>query len=294
MSRFARLVVVLLSLALPALAMHSPPVLTTPAGADDSQTLQSLLREFVLSEFVEITPGKGKFPASFRMGSTEGPPSERPVHEVQFAYGFRMAKGEVAQNLYSAVMGNNPSRWKGARNSVEMMPCADALEFCRRLTRLLRESKLIADDDEIRLPTEAEWEYCCRAGTTTAYSFGDSATRSSDTGKKASLLDEFGWHTGNAEGNDPPVGAKKPNAWGLYDMHGYLWEFVADAWHPSFEGAPSDGRAWTQGGTRHVVRGGSWKDRFEHHTSASRRPIDDEAVDDAVGFRCVLAKGPPR
>lgn len=251
----------------------------------------ALLKTFN-QEFVEITPGQGKFPASFQMGSDQGPGSEKPAHKVTFARSFHMAKYEVPQNLYEAMMGNNPSKWKGKRNSVEMFTWDDANEFCRKATQEMRKAKLIAADEEIRLPTEAEWEYCCRAGTTTAYHFGDAATKEGDAGNKASLLDEYGWHTGNAAGNDPPVGAKKPNAWGLYDMHGYLWEFVSDAWHDSYDGAPTDGSVWTSTDAKasRVVRSGSWKDRHEHLRSAARRPIPLTAKDDAVGFRCVKAK----
>ena len=171
-------------------------------------------------------PGKGKFPKSFEMGSKSGDASEAPVHTVTFGYSFAMAKYEVPQDLYTAVMGKNPSVWGGPRNSTEMMNFNEAVVFCRRITEMLRAKSLIDNSEVIRLPTEAEWEYCCRAGTSTAYSFGDSATADGDVGKKASKLDPYGWHTGNAAGNDPPVGALKPNAWGLYDFHGYLWEFV--------------------------------------------------------------------
>jgi formylglycine-generating enzyme required for sulfatase activity len=113
-----------------------------------------------------------------------------------------------------------------------------------------------------------------------------------DAGPKASLLDEYGWHTGNAAGNDPPVGAKMPNIWGLFDMHGYLWEFVSDAWHENYEGAPADGRSWSsdERPPQHVIRGGSWKDRYESLRSAVRRPIAADATDDAVGLRCVKVK----
>ena len=86
---------------------------------------------------------------------------------------FEIAKYEVPQALYEAVMGNNPSKWKGPRNSVEMMSWTDANEFCRKITVALRETKLISEHETIRLPTEAEWEYCSRAGTATRYSFGD-------------------------------------------------------------------------------------------------------------------------
>ncbi|MGQ0635160.1 MAG: formylglycine-generating enzyme family protein [Planctomycetaceae bacterium] len=254
---------------------------------------RALLKTFC-EEFVEITPGRGKFPATFAMGAATGPDAERPVHDVRMEHDFFMARYEVPQNLYEAVMGENPSRWKGPRNSVEMFSFARAQEFCRRSTGLLRNAKLIADDEEIRLPSEAEWEYCCRAGTTTAYSFGNDATRPGETGKAASLLDPYAWHTGNAAGNDPPVGAKKPNAWGLYDMHGYLWEFVADAWHDNYRGAPADSHAWASDSprTQRIVRGGSWKDRHELLKSAARRAVEPDVHDDAIGLRCVKARGP--
>ena len=253
--------------------------------------LKDLLETFD-SEFVTITPGEKGFPKSFEMGSADGPDVEKPRHTVMFSHRFAIAKYEVPQNLYEAVMEENPSKWKGKRNSAEMFNYTAAVEFCRKTTMLSRAAKRLGDDEEIRLPTEAEWEYCCRAGTTTSYSFGDSAVKSGDDGVKASLLNEYAWHTGNAAGNDPPVGAKKPNSWGLYDMHGYLWEFVSDAWHDSYEGAPADGKNWASDSkpNRRVIRGGSWKDRHDALRSANRRPIAEDAADDAVGFRCVKAK----
>jgi formylglycine-generating enzyme required for sulfatase activity len=250
-----------------------------------------LLRTFV-DEFVEITPGKGKFPASFLMGSSDGPASEQPPTKITFKHGFSIAKYEVPQNLYEAVTGSNPSRWTGPRNSAEMFDFREAQEFCRKITLLLRKEKLLSDDEEVRLPTEAEWEYCCRAGSTTRYSFGDEAQKSGDAGKIATLLDDFGWHTGNAAGNDPPVGALKPNAWGLYDMHGYLWEFVADDWHDSHQGAPSDGSARRSKDQKSspVVRGGSWMEMFDLLTSSARRTVPADFKRADLGFRCVRAK----
>ena len=271
-------------------------VLPPASSAKDisNEDRMALLKTFA-GEFIDVTPGAGKFPAAFDMGSAEGEATEQPLHKVTIAYKFAMAKYEVPQNLYEAVMGQNPSKWKGPRNSVEMFTWGDAREFCTRLTQLLHEAKLIAPEEEIRLPTEAEWEYCCRAGTKTAYSFGDEATADGDAGNKASLLNAFGWHTGNAAGNDPPVGALKPNPWGFYDMHGYLWEFVADEWHASYRDAPADGNAWTgaRAPEQIVLRGGSWKDRFEGLRSASRRPFSSTASDDAVGFRCVKVRRVP-
>lgn len=265
------------------------PASEKPAAARAAAP-NELLKTFV-DELVPITPGRGEFPKSFEMGSAAGPASERPPHTVTFDYEFAIAKYEVPQNLYEAVMGSNRSAWKGPRNSVEMMTWQEAQVFCRRLTALLREAKLIAGTEEIRLPTAAEWEYCCRAGTTTVYSFGATAA-APDGDRGTSLLDEHAWHTGNAAGNDPPVGALKPNPWGLYDMHGYLWEFVADAWHPDYTDAPRDGRAW--GGedvhVLRVTRGGSWRDPPPLLTSSTRRPIPDHARSDAIGFRCVKSR----
>lgn len=272
--------------AAPLAAQKKKPAPVTPA-----QRLK-LLKTFA-GEFVDITPGKGRFPKTFAMGSRTGAPSERPVRTVTMDGDFAIAKYEVPQNLYEAVMGENPSRWKGARNSAEMMSWQDAVQFCKRATALMRAAKLIAADEEIRLPSEAEWEYCCRAGTTTAYSFGDKATAAGDEGNKASLLSPYGWHTGNAAGNDPPVGALKPNPWGLYDMHGYLSEFVADAWHANYNKAPKNAKPWDGGKPKfvlRVVRSGSWRDRYEQLRSAARLPWADHAKSDAVGFRCVKAR----
>ena len=258
-------------------------------GFDDAQ--KDLLQTFH-QEFVSITPGEGKFPKSFVMGSLTSPANELPAHEVTFKHSFSIAKYEVPQNLYQAVMGKNPSKWTGPRNSVEMMTFAEAQEFCSKATSLLRDAKLIGADDEIRLPTEAEWEYCCRAGTTTAYSFGNAAAKAGDPDPKATILDEYGWHTGNAAGNDPPVGALKPNPWGLYDMHGYLAEFVRDDWHDDYQGAPGDGTAWTSknGEASRVLRSGSWKDKHPNLRSAARRKLGPQEAGDEIGFRCVLAK----
>jgi len=259
-----------------------------PTFAADGD-LEALLKRFA-DEFVAITPGEKPFPAKHLLGSDSGPPSEHPRYEVQLSP-FAIAKYEVPQNLYEAVMGVNPSKWKGPRNSVEMMTWSEAVDFCHKSTQLLRERKLIGAKEEIRLPTEAEWEYACRAGTNTAYSFGDAIRRDTDPPKKNSILDEFAWYTGNAAGNDPPVGALKPNPWGLYDMHGYLWEFTADAWTENHRGAPGNGAARPpkNGDQSVTIRGGSWKDPADALKSSSRKAFAQTAKDDAVGFRCVRA-----
>lgn len=264
-------------------------VCSSSAMSAAAQELPELLKTFH-AEFVDIQPGTGKFPAEFTRGSAQGTAAERPVQKVTLTEPFAIAKYEMPQNLYEAVMGHNPSRWKGPRNSVELMTWPEAVEFCRKATDLMRKQKLIGDDEEVRLPTEIEWEYCCRAGTTTGYSFGDEIRRENDPPKKNSILDEYGWYTGNAAGNDPPVGALKPNPWGLYDMHGYLWEFTSDAWTDTLAAEkPATARP-----ERIVLRGGSWKDPADRLTSSFRRPYAVTDKDDAVGFRCVKAKTKPQ
>lgn len=252
---YATLTIMLLAAAPEAAPADAKPAGKTPA---DSATLLKTFRD----EFVAITPGTKKFPAKQeiidgkRTRTLVAPPA------------FLIAKYEVPQNLWKAVMGSNPSKWPGPRNSVEMLSFDEAQEFCKKATDQLRAANLIEPTQTVRLPTETEWEYAARAGSETRYYFGDDAT----------LLDEHAWHTGNAKGNDPPVGAKKPNAWGLYDIHGYLSEWCElDAAAPA--GAKSDERP---------MRGGSWKDTADDLAIDVRRLENRKLRDDAVGLRCVL------
>jgi formylglycine-generating enzyme required for sulfatase activity len=244
-----------------------------PAQGAKEEKGARILRTFA-SEFVQLTPGKGKFPAGFTMGAGAD------KVKVTFKRPFAMARYEVTQELYELVMGKSPSRWTGPRNSVEKVTWDDANTFCTKVTALLRKRKLIKENEVIRLPSEAEWEYACRAGTTTAYSFGD---RAADPG-------DYAWYDGNAKGNDPPVGKKKPNAWGLYDMHGYVWEWCADAWSDSHKGAGADGAPRVSAKEKaRVVRGGAWTEKAAACTSASREKRGAGHASDAVGFRCVKA-----
>ncbi len=176
---------------------------------------------------------------------------------------IEMHKLETTQAVFQAVTGADPSRWKGPRNSVEMVSWDEAIAFCTKATELLRGAKLIAPDEAVRLPSEQEWESACRAGTMTAFSFGDDAN----------LLPDFGWFSGNAAGNDPPTGAKKPNPWGLCDMHGYVWEWCADA---ATENQP--------------IRGGAWTSSAAECHSNSRKTLPRNTRRPDLGFRCVLAK----
>jgi formylglycine-generating enzyme required for sulfatase activity len=157
----------------------------------------------------------------------------------------------------------------------------EAQEFCKRLTRTLRERRLIHPAEFVRLPSEAEWEYCCRAGTDSKWSFGDADKE----------LTHYGWFAGNAAGNDPPVGAKKPNLWGFHDMHGYLWEFCSDVWADDLAGTPADGspRAGRDGRLR-VARGGAWTSKADQTRSAFRMKVSTEHKGADYGLRCVVDK----
>ena len=224
--------------------------------------------------------GRSWLSDEFSVGCQNPTLHELPLRKVELTHVFRISKFETTQELYQAVMEQNPSRWKGPRNSVENLRFADAEHFCRKLTDLLRDRKLIANTDIVRLPTAVEWEYCCRAGASTQYCFGDTA----GTGDGTEILDTYAWHTGNAAGNDPAVGILKPNAWGLYDVHGYLWEFVSDG-----------GASVAEETSEHCdVRGGSWKDKYQRLSSSTYLMIPVEKTDDATGFRCVIARHPLR
>jgi len=190
----------------------------------------------LLSTLVSIPGG------TFQMGSTDNS-SEMPVHEVTLP-GFEIGAYEVTQAQYEAIMGNNPSYFQGQGteyNPVEMVSWYEAREFCTQLSAQTGRT--------FTLPSEAQWEYACRAGSTTRYSFGD------DDG----LLGYYAWYWVNSNDTTHPVGTKLPNAWGLYDMHGNLWEWCLDSWHESYVGAPNDGGAWEpETGSYRLVRGGGW------------------------------------
>ena len=173
---------------------------------------------------------------------------------------FSVHRYEVWQDVYRKVMGANPSRWRGRLNAVDRVTFAEAQQFCAKATAECHRRRLIPADRVVTLPTPAQWELCCRAGTTTRYHFGDDAAD----------LDRYAWHHGNAAGNDPAVGVLRPNAWGLHDTHGYLWEWCR----------PPGGKP--------VLRGGSWTAPADQCTCASELKPAPASRRPDVGFRCVL------
>ena len=208
---------------------------------------------------------------SFQMGSNDGGSDEKPVHNV-YVKSFKMMTTEVTQAQWQALMGSNPSNWKGDNLPVENVSWDDIQDFLRELNR-------IDPGKKYRLPTEAEWEYACRAGTTTKYYTGD----------KDSDLNRAGWYNGNSGSNTHPVGQKAPNAWGLYDMHGNVWEWCEDWFHSSYNGAPKDGSAWNSpSGQYRVLRGGSWLHPPRSCRSAHRHRYNPDLRYIHNGFRlCV-------
>ena len=180
---------------------------------------------------------------SFRMGDLNGggADDEKPVHRVTIPRPFAVGKYEVTQAEWRAVMGSNPSHFKGDRNPVEQVSWDDAQDFVRRLGT--------KTGKQYRLLTEAEWEYAARAGTGTKWSCGNTE----------GCLGGVAWYAGNSGSKTHPVGERRANGFGLHDMHGNVWELVEDCWHDSYSGAPTNGSAWTTGDCRYrVLRGGSW------------------------------------
>lgn len=273
---FVTLTLILALLASGIMAQDQKKKLPDPSARKDA-----ILKLFV-AEFVPITPGKDKFPESFMMGTAKGGhENERPAHKVTFKYSFAIAKYEVTQELYHVVVGSNPAEFQGLRNGIDQTSWRDASKFCEKATKILRDAKLIAADERIRLPSEAEWEYCCRAGTTTAWSFGDDVNE----------LGKYSWFKENSAKEDPPVGKLLPNPWGLYDMHGYVWEWCQDAWHPDYKDAPTDGSARTKADSNdRVLRGGAYPDPPDMQRSAYRYHAKADTRSGAIGFRCVKEK----
>ena len=204
----------------------------------------------------------------------------RIKHPIALSRDFWLGKYEVTQGEYARVMGKNPSHFPGDTNRpVEMVTYFDALAYCSAVTKREAQEGRLPPGYLYRLPSEAEWEYACRAGATNLYSFGDSATNA----------DQYAWTLENSEATTHPVGLKLPNAWGLYDMHGNVWEWCSD-WFANYpEMELKDPFGPTQGKFK-VFRGGSWNHAIELARSRNRFMMAPTNGVHVVGFRVALSQ----
>ncbi len=200
----------------------------------------------------------------FLMGSPDSDKdagwSEKPQHRVRITKPFYLGKYPVTQEQWEAVMGSNPSdfnsAFKGPKNAVETVSWDDCQQFLGKLN-----VKSAAGAGKFQLSTEAQWEYACRAGSKTKYCFGDDASK----------LGEYAWDGANSNGTTHPVGEKKPNAWGLYDICGNVWEWCQDRFDGEYyEKSPADDPRGPATGSSRVLRGGSWSVPARNCRSAIR------------------------
>ncbi|NJM66438.1 MAG: SUMF1/EgtB/PvdO family nonheme iron enzyme [Acaryochloris sp. RU_4_1] len=244
------------------------------------------LSEGVQLEMVSIPSGR------FMMGSPsqelDRDISEGPYHAVEIA-AFFMGKYEITQLQWRAVstwpkvthdLHYDPSKFKGANYPVEQVSWLDAIEFCARLSQQMGR--------DYRLPSEAEWEYACRAGTVTPFAYG-----STITSEQANYQGQFSYGSGSKgvyRQSTTPVGRFPANAFGLYDMHGNVYEWCLDCWHKNYDGAPTDGRPWltSKETDPRVLRGGSWYNKPRYCRAANRsRYAPHNRIND-IGFRVAL------
>ncbi|MFA4987204.1 MAG: formylglycine-generating enzyme family protein, partial [Candidatus Brocadiia bacterium] len=223
---------------------------------------------------------------SFRMGSENGNPYEQPVFWAKMTKWFFIGATEVTQAQYRAVMGDNPSEFKGDDLPVESLRWDEAMEFCRLLTEQEHKKGNLSDGLVYRLPTEAEWEYSCRADAMGEYFF------SQGMDGDAKLLGDYAWYEGNSEKKTHPVGTKKPNAWGLHDMHGNVWEWSLN-WHSGSLKYGRDPIGWETGVDR-SVRGGSWRNAAGGCRCAVRSAVLPYEKFNYLGFRVVVGRAIPQ
>jgi formylglycine-generating enzyme required for sulfatase activity len=260
-----------------------PPHLQRPTAPGDAKVITNTIG----MKLVLIPAG------TFEMGSPDSDEdaedNEKPRHTVQITRSFSLGVSEVTQEQYRAVTGASPSHFKGSDDlPVENVSWTDAIAFCNKLSKreglkpyYQSDGGVPAGGDGYRLPTEAEWEYACRAGSTTRFSFGDDAAR----------LGEYAWYHGHSDARQHPVGQKRPNAFGLHDMHGNVWEWCWDGYAPKYyaESPADDPHGPSKAGDR-VVRGGSWDSEARNCRSALRDGYAPESRYDSLGFR--IARDP--
>jgi formylglycine-generating enzyme required for sulfatase activity len=211
---------------------------------------------------------KGRFLMGASQGDADASESEKPSHKVKITKPFYIGVYEVTQAQYQAVMGKNPSHFKGPNHPVDSVSWKAAAKFCKKLSK--REGVLY------RLPTEAEWEYACRAGSKKQYYWGDT------------MDDGFLWYKYNSGNETHDVGGKTPNAWGLYDMSGNVWEWCRDWYDENYYGiSPKRDPKGPPSGYARVLRGGCWDGYPWYVRSSQRGGLSPGINDDRYGFRVV-------
>jgi formylglycine-generating enzyme required for sulfatase activity len=287
------------------LAEGRPPVWASGWGHDRFGVHTDLTVGNVIQRLRWIPPGR------FLMGSPADESGrfdeEGPRPEVTIAEGYWLFDTPCTQALWEAVMEGNPSRFRTPTRPVESVRFADAVDFI-----VLLNARIPGLD--LTLPSEAQWEYACRAGTTTATYAGAMDILGENN---APVLDGIAWYSGNSgvgfdldtgeestgwpqkqhphdRAGTRPVGLKAPNPWGLHDMLGNVWEWCADHWHENYNGAPSDGSAWLDrkaGAAGRVMRGGSWRYFARNVRAACRHRLEPTYRSDYLGFRCARVQG---
>jgi len=248
----AVVLVVLVALGSVAVATAAEPKEAGSKTKSPPKELTVDLGKGVKLEMVLIPAGE------FLMGSPDSDKDadkdEKPQHKVRITKPFYLGKYQVTQEQWEAVMGGNPSHFKDPKNPVETVSWDDCQKFLDKLNAKVGGGKF-------RLPSEAQWEYACRAGSTTKYCFGDDASK----------LGEYAWYGKNSGNTTHPVGEKKPSGWGLYDMHGNVWEWCLD-WYEDgyYKESPVDDPTGAATGSIRVLRGGGWGDPAGYCRSAYR------------------------
>lgn len=255
-------------------ANNTPPPAEAPFDSDQAKSYQEAWAEH-LRVGVEVTNSIGMKlrvipPGTFTMGE------ENDAHEVTLTKPFILGAFEVTQEQYEQVMGVNPSNVKGAKNPVETVSWADAVEFCRKLSEHPAEKTA---GRVYRLPTEAEWEFACRAGTTTRFHFANNI----------SAIGQHGWFSENSKAQTQPVGSKHSNPLGLHDMHGNVWEWCKDGYGSYLRGRATDPIGAVN--ARHVVaRGGGFRDPSTKRGGSADRHYDSRSTKkftSGFGFACL-------
>lgn len=217
-------------------------------------------------EFVLINPG------TFTMGSSlqTGDGDEGPEHKVTITKPYYMGKYEVTEEQWEALMGSNPGHFIGEKNPVDNVSYKDCEIFLDKLSQ--------KTGHKFVLPTEAQWEFACRAGTNTRWSFGDNE----------SLLEKYAWYQDNSNKTTHPVGEKQPNPYGLYDMYGNVQEWCADWYANPYEKADAKDPLGPNSGASKVLRGGAWGDDISMIRSSYRNCNGAEGKTPGIGFRCAM------